>query len=176
MDTRRIVTRLTSQAMEIGCLTGGALGALYGVLLPVGFVLVMLFYSGSTESIDAAVIFGLYGGTIGLFIGGIVGVLAGLALGLINGLAVAMLTIVRYTPIADPHAYRWSVRLVSISITLLGILLVLLVLGRVPHKSSEFYFVGIPLLLTPPSAWSSGGRLADWYLTQLGKTVEPAPA
>lgn len=175
MIARRIVKLLTFRAMEAGIFIGVVLGAGYGVLLPLILIVSSLFDPGGMDSWDYVIIFLIYGCSIGLFVGAIVGGLAGLALGMSSGLAVGLLTIARYTPIADPHAYRWSVRLVSISITLLGILLVLLVLGRIPRQDSDLFFVGIPLLLTLPCAWRAGARLANWYLTQLDKSVESAP-
>ncbi|HEY0605848.1 MAG TPA: hypothetical protein VGD58_23195 [Herpetosiphonaceae bacterium] len=176
MIARRIVKRITSRAMAVGCLTGAALGAGYGMLLPLVFVAPMLVQAETPRILELAVIFGLYGSLIGLVVGGITGDLAGLALGMSSGLAVGLLTIAHYTPMHDPHEYCWSVRLTSVLITLLCILLVPLVLGRIPRQDSDLFFVGIPLLLTLPCAWRAGARLADWYLTQLDKPVEPAPA
>lgn len=165
MGTRRIVEQITSQATQVGCLTGAALGAAYGVLLPLGFALASFFQTGNLG--NGEIVLMTFGCLIGIFIGGIVGGVAGLILGLSNGLAIGWLTIACYTPMHHPQQYRWSVRLTSVLVTLLCILLASLALGRVPSEDFERYFVGLPLLLTLPCGWLAGWRLANWYLTQL---------
>lgn len=167
MGTRRIVEQIITEATQIGCLTGVALGAGYGVLLPLGFVLPYFFQSPSLESLGYGVIFVLIAGSIGLGIGCVIGGLAGMMLGLSSGLAVAWLTVACYTPMHNPDQFRWSVRLTSVFITLLGNLLVSLILGRVPSEDGYLYFVGIPLFLTLPCGWWAGSHLADRYLAQL---------
>lgn len=169
MGTRRIVEQITSQATQVGCLTGAALGAAYGVLLPVGFGLASFFQTRSLGNGD--IVFMTFGCLIGIFIGGIVGGVAGLILGLSNGLAIAWFTIACYTPMHHPQQYRWSVCLTSVLITLLGILLASLALGRVPSQGLERYFVGLPLLLTLPCAWSAGSHLANWHRQQLDQAA-----
>lgn len=163
-----VVKQLVRHGTAAGLRAGAGLGAAYGIIASI----VLMFPSLQPRPFNnfVSTTFAFLGIVfIGFCVGAIIGSLAGVIFGMLNGGAVGLLTVTLYSPMRDPSEYCWSVRLLSVPITIGCGFVVTFVLGRVPVEELDLIFVGIPLLLTLPCAWMCSSRLAQWYLTHTGE-------
>lgn len=172
MDRQRMMIQVVQHGTQAGLLTGAKVGAGYGVAVPLAVLLLTLLQAPTLDSLPSGIVVLLYTTIIGLVVGLVVGSAAGLLLGILNGVAAALLTVTLYSPMHDPDQYHWSVRLVSVLVTLLAIGTATIVSGYLPYGNLVgLVLVGIPLLLTLPCAWLSSSHLARWYLALSDKVV-----
>jgi hypothetical protein len=165
-SSKSIVKQIIHRGTEGGLRAGAMVGVGYGIVAPIMITLPALVQPRHLDAFTSAIVTSLFAVLIGLMLGGMIGSLAGVIFGILNGIAVGLLTATFYVPMRDPSEYCWSVRLMSILVTIGCSFVVTLVLGRIPRAEIDLVLVGIPLLLTLPCAWLVSSRLARWYLAQ----------
>jgi MFS family permease len=165
---------MVQRGVEGGLLVGAAVGAGYGVVVPLLMMLPSLIQPRHLDAFISATVISCYAVLLGLVVGGTIGGLAGVIFGILNGGAIGLLTVTLYVPIRDLSEYCWSVRLMSVLVTIGCSFVVMFVLMRISGEEIDLVFVGIPLLLTLPCAWLVSSRLARWYLARPDEAVSPS--